>query len=65
MLCRDRTQEFQSTATLIAKRRAASNRAATPPLAKPLKPRSEFLLIAKSIQNDIHNTYSKLEKLTL
>ena len=61
---RDRTAEFQSTVTLIKQRRTQTNKLNQNPNNNNnnnnINKRSEFTIIAKSIQNDVKSTYTKL-----
>jgi len=57
---RDRTAEFRNTVQSLRGRQNGAVRSA-----RSVRQNSEFINIAKSISQDITNTYTKLEKLTL
>jgi len=61
---RDRTSEFRTTVQSL-KGRQMNGHGGRSTMSKTAKQGSEFINIAKSIGQDITNTYTKLEKLTL
>ena len=61
---RDRTAEFRTTVQSL-KGRQMNGHGGTRAASRVAKQGSDFINIAKSIGQDITNTYTKLEKLTL
>ena len=62
---RDRTAEFRNTVQSLKGRQLNGHAGNRQLVSRSVKPGSEFINIAKSIGQDIANTYTKLEKLTL
>lgn len=62
MSAKDRTRELHTVVQSLKQRQGVmATRHRNPETAR----RTEFMKIAKSIQSDINNTFTKLEKLTL
>lgn len=68
MTCRDRTNEFMSAVQSLQSRQFGHNNGVIPGRngkAAALHQRSEFMIVARKIGQDIANTFTKLEKLTI